>query len=134
MSTTSKLNQWKTEWAERNTHEPVMMDHPRATEGFPAGQICRTCGTQWPCAVEVEARDTEGHVTWADTGSGTGYTPEDQVARLRKARDELDTAEQVMVANLRVEGWTWQDIGDLYGTTRQAAQMRFRALSKPVLS
>jgi hypothetical protein len=73
-------------------------------------------------------------MTWADTGAGTGYDPADQVARMRKARDELDTAERVMVANLRVEGWTWQDIGDLYGTTRQAAQMRFRALSKPVLS
>jgi hypothetical protein len=55
--------------AEQTSHEPVLVDHPRAAEGFPGGQVCSTCGTQWPCAAEVEKRDTEGHVTWADTGA-----------------------------------------------------------------
>jgi hypothetical protein len=54
-----------------NAHEPVLMDHPRAAEGFPAGQVCRTCGTQWPCVAEVDARDTSGN-HWIDSGSGSG--------------------------------------------------------------
>jgi DNA-directed RNA polymerase specialized sigma24 family protein len=112
---TDNLNQWKTEWAALNAHAPDE-----------TGAECGTCHTSWPCAVEVEARDTEGHVTWADTGSGGGYTPEDQVARLRQARQDLDTVERVLVAEMRVSGWSWQDIGDLYGITRQAAHQRFR--------
>lgn len=29
------------------------------------------------------------------------------------------------VIDLRCEGWTWQQIGDLFGVTRQAAQQRW---------
>lgn len=44
---------------------------------------------------------------------------------LLSASDTLDTATKLAVGILRQEGASWQEIGDLAGTTKQAAQQRF---------
>jgi phage gp16-like protein len=40
---------------------------------------------------------------------------------LTQAESELQRA----VAEARRQGWTWENVGDTLGTTRQAAQQRF---------
>jgi hypothetical protein len=50
--------------------------------------------------------------------------PED-LAQLLQLRNELDEAIVQAVAGLRDAGHTWEDIGRVAGTTRQAALMRW---------
>jgi hypothetical protein len=37
----------------------------------------------------------------------------------------LGKAQRKAVANLRAQGMTWAEVGDVFGITRQAAQQRF---------
>lgn len=46
---------------------------------------------------------------------------------LREMRDFATWLEEETIAGLRSEGWTWAQVGDLLGTTRQAAQQRYGA-------
>ncbi len=47
-------------------------------------------------------------------------------------RTLIDAAEFDAVRHARQTGWTWTDIGEAMGTTRQAAQQRFGIPSEPV--
>jgi hypothetical protein len=48
----------------------------------------------------------------------------DAARRLREAAEELETAQ---IEAARKAGATWNEIGALYGLTKQGAQQRFRA-------
>lgn len=48
-----------------------------------------------------------------------------ELAHLRDLHRAIDDAMAVAVAGLRGAGYTWQEIGDALGTTRQAAIMRW---------
>lgn len=50
--------------------------------------------------------------------------PED-LAELVELRAEVDRAAWVAVDGLRANGFTWQEIGDGLGITRQSAQVRW---------
>lgn len=52
--------------------------------------------------------------------------PADRLACIEAIRARLDEAEDATVAEMRRNGSTWANVGDLYGLTRQAAQMKFR--------
>lgn len=47
----------------------------------------------------------------------------DSARRLREAADGLELS---LVEQARDAGYTWKDIGALYGLTKQGAQQRFR--------
>ena len=51
----------------------------------------------------------------------------DAIADMAAAIGELEDALRVGVAGLRRKGYSWADIGDRLGVTRQAAQQRWRA-------
>ena len=54
----------------------------------------------------------------------TGNT--DRLELLRQLRRDVETLERLTVSECRGQcGWTWQEIGDALGTTRQNAQQRF---------
>jgi hypothetical protein len=47
------------------------------------------------------------------------------LVELRRLREALDEAERLAVEGLRERGFSWAEIGDGLGTTRQNAQQRF---------
>jgi hypothetical protein len=54
----------------------------------------------------------------------------DEMGRLAAARELRQLAEQLerdTVADARAAGARWLDIGELYGTSKQSVQQRFRA-------
>lgn len=53
----------------------------------------------------------------------TGNT--DRLHMLGQMRTDLERIERLTVIEARNCGWTWQDVGDALGITRQAAQQRF---------
>ena len=48
------------------------------------------------------------------------------LAAARRAREAAEALERALVAEVRRRGGTWSQIGIAYGTTKQAAQQRFR--------
>ncbi len=50
----------------------------------------------------------------------------DAIAGMAAIAAEADTAMRTAVAGLRTAGYSWADIGDRLGITRQAAQQRWR--------
>jgi hypothetical protein len=48
------------------------------------------------------------------------------LAAARRAREAAEALERALVAEVRRRGGTWNQIGIAYGTTKQAAQQRFR--------
>jgi DNA-directed RNA polymerase specialized sigma24 family protein len=52
--------------------------------------------------------------------------PSEQLRAIVALRDALDKEEREAVLALRESGVSWQDIGAMLGTTRQAAQKRFK--------
>jgi DNA-directed RNA polymerase specialized sigma24 family protein len=46
------------------------------------------------------------------------------VAALRRMADQL---EQSNVATARLEGWSWEQIGDALGVSKQAAHKKYRS-------
>lgn len=60
--------------------------------------------------------------------SWTGEYSDDPLAAVRQAAGQLfdyDAALRRRVQEARLTGATWQDVGDVLSTTRQAAQQRF---------
>jgi hypothetical protein len=49
----------------------------------------------------------------------------DRLELLRKMRSDVEALERLTVKECRNCDWTWQDVGDALGITRQAAQQRF---------
>jgi hypothetical protein len=49
------------------------------------------------------------------------------VAAARELREAAEALEVSAVARLRADGGTWTQVGAVYGTSKQAAQQRFRA-------
>ena len=50
----------------------------------------------------------------------------DRLDLVRQLRNSVETLERLTVSECRGQcGWTWQEIGDALGTTRQNAQQRF---------
>lgn len=50
----------------------------------------------------------------------------DRLELLRQLRSNVETLERLTVSECRGQcGWTWQEIGDALGTSRQNAQQRF---------
>lgn len=49
----------------------------------------------------------------------------DTLGGLRLVELAVDQARRAVVARARAEGYTWQEMGDTLGTTRQAAHERF---------
>lgn len=47
------------------------------------------------------------------------------LAQLRLLRDALDEAERLAVEGLRANGFSWSEIGEGLGTSRQNAQQRY---------
>ena len=60
-------------------------------------------------------------VNW---GSGASEA-QDAVQALKVAGWQLETAQTALVTECRANGWTWAEIGEWLGTTRQAAQQRY---------
>ena len=59
-------------------------------------------------------------------GWGCGKTEaQDAVQALKVARWQLETAERALVKECRRDGWTWEQLGQWLGVTRQAAQQKF---------
>lgn len=61
-----------------------------------------------------------------------GYTsgktdPLDTLGQLRLVELAVQQARRAVVERARDDGYTWEELGDALGTTRQAAQQRFRA-------
>jgi DNA invertase Pin-like site-specific DNA recombinase len=52
-------------------------------------------------------------------------SPQDAINLLAATRRDLDRIERHIVRRMRDDGWTWQEIADEYGITRQAAHERF---------
>lgn len=53
---------------------------------------------------------------------------EDRMKAINHLRAILDHQETTAVIMARYDGWTWAQIGDHFGVTRQAAQQRWGAL------
>jgi len=48
------------------------------------------------------------------------------LSALKRVEEALDQVRRAVVAEARTGGYTWQELGDTLGTTRQAAQERFK--------
>jgi hypothetical protein len=71
---------------------------------------------------EIAADAAESCVSIADD---LAYSPQDALNVLSHARAYLNDIERLIVRQMRDDGWTWQEIADEYGITRQAAHERF---------
>jgi hypothetical protein len=49
----------------------------------------------------------------------------DLVRHLRRIEHLADVSIGLVVQDMRINGCTWQDVGNLFGVTRQAAEQRF---------
>jgi hypothetical protein len=76
----------------------------------------------------VAARDTTRIATAQDALKRLPKQKDalEQLDLVRQAREALDLLEQSHVETARKAGYTWTDIGDLYGMSKQGAQQRFR--------
>jgi hypothetical protein len=77
--------------------------------------------------VERETPDVAKAVARMVRAVGRRIGAEDPVdlVELRRLREALDEAERLAVEGLRERGFSWAEIGDGLGTTRQNAQQRF---------
>ncbi len=76
----------------------------------------------------VKAKDTK-RVAAAIRALGGLKNQKNDLARLaliREAREALDGLEAGVVNGARDAGHTWAEIGEVYGTSKQGAQQRFR--------
>ena len=55
----------------------------------------------------------------------------DRLAAARTLRQLAEQIERDMVAEARAAGVRWVDIGELYGTSKQSVQQRFRTRPEP---
>jgi hypothetical protein len=70
--------------------------------------------------VHERVRDTAGRLL-----ARAGHPPLDAVAAARELSAASDAALQQAVDRARVAGHSWREVGDVLGTTRQAAFQRF---------
>jgi hypothetical protein len=91
-----------------------------------------------PCAWD-EVDEVREHVNWdlrmAEEATETVRNPEvvqgparpaeEVIKAVHAARTYLDRAERDAVRELRLRRFSWSEIGDIFGITRQAAQQRF---------
>lgn len=64
-------------------------------------------------------------------GLSTAASSTDPGEGLRAAsalRRLAETLEQLQVVNARQQGWSWQDIADVLGVTRQAVHKKYAAI------
>jgi aryl-alcohol dehydrogenase-like predicted oxidoreductase len=61
----------------------------------------------------------------------TAQSEIDRLAAANTLRQLADKAEREMVAEARAAGVRWIDIGELYGTSKQSVQQRFRVRDVP---
>jgi|SRR5579875_1010217 len=66
-----------------------------------------------------------GLVTAALRGGPDAAPPMSALVSARTAADAVEQATRLLVQEARAAGRTWQEIGELLATTRQAAQQRF---------
>ena len=57
--------------------------------------------------------------------------PMGRLEAVRWARERMDELESATVRAARESGTTWQDIGAVYGLTKQGAQQRFSGVAAP---
>jgi hypothetical protein len=98
-----------------------------------------TAKTQAQIDAETEAAETEAAERWLDQLDTSDPDVELDDARylrrIRQAAGELEAAERGLrhaVAQAREHGETWGLIGMVLGTSRQAAQQRFKAVDDEV--
>jgi DNA-directed RNA polymerase specialized sigma24 family protein len=68
-------------------------------------------------------------VAWADFHR-TIQVPLEGLRRLTELRQTLDRVERELVVSARRHSWSWQEIGDALGLSRQAAHARHRPFVK----
>ncbi len=61
----------------------------------------------------------------AETVDRIGGTSSERLRRVQELRIEVEALEDAVVAEARLCGWTWQEIGADIGITKQAAHQRF---------
>ena len=60
-----------------------------------------------------------------ETAQLTPLDPDDAFASVRALRRLADQIEESAVADAMREGWTWADVAEALGVTRQAAHKKF---------
>jgi hypothetical protein len=76
-----------------------------------------TATTARAAALDILIGFSESIATASDYGNMLGS--------VRLVELAADQARRAIVTEARADGWTWQEIGDALGTTRQNAQQRF---------
>jgi hypothetical protein len=71
------------------------------------------------------AAQTRRAVETAEMSARPGTGMADRLHLVEQLRAEVAELEQLTVNDARADNWTWQDIGEVLGTSRQAAQQRF---------
>jgi DNA-directed RNA polymerase specialized sigma24 family protein len=60
------------------------------------------------------------------TGAASGADPRTGLRAVRALRRLLEQLETSQVARAREQGWSWQEIADLLGVSRQAVHKKHR--------
>ena len=68
-------------------------------------------------------------LAWAEFGR-TIQLPLEGLRRLKELRETLDRIERELVVSARRNSWSWQEIGDALGLSRQAVHARHRPFVK----
>jgi len=61
--------------------------------------------------------------------AATGDDPAKGLRAVRSLRELADRLEALQVERARSLGWSWQDVADALGVTRQAVHKKYRRLS-----
>jgi hypothetical protein len=59
--------------------------------------------------------------------AGAGGPMARAASRINELETACDAARESLVMAMRADGWSWQEVGDAFGVTHQAARTRFRA-------
>ena len=76
------------------------------------------------CACQPKLPAMAEHGALAD--QATNSDPEMGLRSVRALRDLADRLEALQVANARRSGWSWREIADVLGITRQAVHKKHR--------
>lgn len=76
----------------------------------------------WDLRMAMEAADVARN---AEAVQGPARPAEEVLKAVHAAREYLDRAERDAVKELRLRQFTWGEVGDIFGISRQAAQKRF---------
>lgn len=64
-------------------------------------------------------------------GAAASGRPEVGLAAVASLRTLLESLESLQVHNAREQGWSWQDIADVLGVSRQAAHKKYGRTLRP---